>query len=104
MAQRHFTLADNLTVSDNILLGTEPLFARFMRGARPASVFRNWRSGFGLAVKPSAQVARATVGEKQRRGNSQSTVSRCPYSDSGRADVSTHNAGSRIPSFATPAT
>jgi simple sugar transport system ATP-binding protein len=66
MVHQHFTLADNLSVLDNILLGTEPLL-RLGRGkgaarARVAELSRD----FGLVVDPEARVGRLSVGERQR--------------------------------------
>jgi simple sugar transport system ATP-binding protein len=65
MVHQHFTLADNLTVLDNIRLGTEPLLS--LRGpqaarARVVALSRD----FGLAVHPDARVADLSVGERQR--------------------------------------
>lgn len=70
MVHQHFTLADNLSVLDNILVGTEPLlgrvlsFNRIRRQAREKLV----RLGeqFGLAVNPDALIADLSVGERQR--------------------------------------
>lgn len=66
MVHQHFTLADNLSVLDNVLMGTEPLW-------RPASRRRPARERllavarrFGLPVAPDALVASLSVGERQR--------------------------------------
>ena len=64
MVHQHFTLAGNLTVLENIRLGTESLWARSATGAR-AKVERLSRD-FGLAVHPDAKVGRLSVGERQR--------------------------------------
>ena len=64
MVHQHFTLAGNLTVLENIRLGTESLWARSATGAR-AKVERLSRD-FGLAVHPGAKVGRLSVGERQR--------------------------------------
>jgi ABC-type uncharacterized transport system ATPase subunit len=64
MVHQHFTLAGNLTVLDNIRLGTEGLWSRRHAGAR-AKVERLSRD-FGLAVHPQAKVGRLSVGERQR--------------------------------------
>ena len=56
MVHQHFTLADNLTVLDNIVLGTEPLWRPLLapaRGARRGS--RELATRFGLAVDPDAR-------------------------------------------------
>jgi len=66
MVHQHFTLADNLSVLDNILLGTEPLLAfASRRGAAQARV-RELAEKFGLNVDPPARVGALSVGEKQR--------------------------------------
>ncbi|MDZ4086658.1 MAG: ABC transporter ATP-binding protein [Tabrizicola sp.] len=64
MVHQHFTLAGNLTVLDNIRLGTEALWSRSHTGARE-KVERLSRD-FGLAVHPDAKVGRLSVGERQR--------------------------------------
>ncbi|MDX5351120.1 MAG: ABC transporter ATP-binding protein, partial [Paracoccaceae bacterium] len=64
MVHQHFTLAGNLTVLDNIRLGTESLWARRHPNAR-GKVERLSRD-FGLAVHPDAKVGRLSVGERQR--------------------------------------
>lgn len=66
MVHQHFTLAGNLSVLDNIVLGTESLWSRGSgRTAARARVAQLARE-FGLAVDPDAKVARLTVGERQR--------------------------------------
>ena len=66
MVHQHSTLADNLSVLDNVMLGTEPLW-------RPLSSRRAGRARlvdtakrFGLGVDPDARVATLSVGERQR--------------------------------------
>jgi len=66
MVHQHFTLADNLSVQDNVMLGTEALW-------RPASRRREARrkllataERFGLRVDPEARVGSLSVGERQR--------------------------------------
>lgn len=66
MVHQHFTLADNLSVLDNVLVGTESLW-RWRSGrkqARARVVALGER--FGLAVNPDARVGDLSVGEKQR--------------------------------------
>ncbi len=66
MVHQHFTLADNLSVMDNIRLGTESLFShRSGRTAAKAKVEALSRD-FGLAVHPDARVGSLSVGERQR--------------------------------------
>ncbi|WP_108260971.1 FAD-dependent oxidoreductase [Mangrovicoccus ximenensis] len=66
MVHQHFTLAENLTVLDNVVLGTRPLFS-LGSGRRAARArLRQLSEDFGLAVDPSARVADLSVGERQR--------------------------------------
>jgi len=66
MVHQHFTLAENMTVLDNITLGTEPLFA-MKRGSRAArKKIRSLVERFGLEVDPGVLVKRLSVGERQR--------------------------------------
>ncbi|MCB2115159.1 MAG: ABC transporter ATP-binding protein [Rhodobacteraceae bacterium] len=66
MVHQHFTLADNMTVLENILLGTRPLLSpRLGAGAARAKVAKLSRD-FGLAVDPDARVGNLSVGERQR--------------------------------------
>jgi ABC-type uncharacterized transport system ATPase subunit len=64
MVHQHFTLADNLTVLENIALGTRPLWSlgRGPARARIADLSRR----FGLEVDPDARVGDLAVGQAQR--------------------------------------
>ncbi|WP_372921619.1 ABC transporter ATP-binding protein [Roseovarius sp.] len=66
MVHQHFTLAGNLTVLENVMLGSEPM--RRLRSARGAARARlmSLSDRFGLPVSPDAKVARLSVGERQR--------------------------------------
>ncbi len=66
MVHQHFTLADNLSVLDNVLLGAERLTA--LRSARAAALAKLnvLAQQFGLAVSPDALVRTLSVGERQR--------------------------------------
>jgi len=66
MVHQHFTLADNLTVQDNVVLGTEPLWAPASRRAAARAKLVATAERFGLAVDPDARVATLSVGERQR--------------------------------------
>jgi len=66
MVHQHFTLADNLTVLDNVMLGTEPLWWPFSRRAAARERLLDVGRRFGLAVDPDARVATLSVGERQR--------------------------------------
>jgi ABC-type uncharacterized transport system ATPase subunit len=66
MVHQHFTLADNLTVLDNVMLGTEPLWQPFSRRAQARAALLATGERFGLAVDPDARIAELSVGERQR--------------------------------------
>lgn len=66
MVHQHFTLADNLTVLDNIVLGTEPLWQPFSRRDAARDKLMDVSRRFGLVVAPEARVGALSVGERQR--------------------------------------
>ena len=49
MVHQHFTLADNLTVLDNIMVGTESLWKLASGGAWPAASWSSWASASAWA-------------------------------------------------------
>ncbi len=66
MVHQHFTLAENMSVLENIILGTRPLFA-FKRNSREAlAKIHQLTAEFGLSVDPHALIRDLSVGEKQR--------------------------------------
>ncbi len=66
MVHQHFTLAHNMSVLDNLLLGTEPLWWPFSRRAAARAQVLATADRFGLAVNPDALIADLSVGERQR--------------------------------------
>ncbi|NWG74010.1 MAG: ATP-binding cassette domain-containing protein, partial [Rubrivivax sp.] len=66
MVHQHFTLADNLSVLDNVMLGTEPLWQPFSRRGAARSKLLDAAKRFGLQVDPDARVGDLSVGERQR--------------------------------------
>jgi simple sugar transport system ATP-binding protein len=66
MVHQHFTLADNLSVLDNVMLGTEPLWQPFSRRAAARARLLETARRFGLTVNPDARVGDLSVGERQR--------------------------------------
>lgn len=66
MVHQHFTLADNLSVLDNVMLGTESLWQPFSRRAAARQRLLDEGARFGLQVNPDALVGRLSVGERQR--------------------------------------
>jgi general nucleoside transport system ATP-binding protein len=66
MVHQHFTLADNMSVLENIALGTQSFWkARFDRASARRRI-AELSGAFGLAVDPEAMVASLSVGERQR--------------------------------------
>nr|WP_321443594.1 ABC transporter ATP-binding protein [uncultured Cohaesibacter sp.] len=66
MVHQHFTLTDNLSVLDNIALGTQSLMSfRFDRKAARKRIVE-LSQNFGLTVDPDAMISELTVGERQR--------------------------------------
>lgn len=66
MVHQHFTLADNLSVLDNVMLGTEPLWWPFSKRAEARAKLVGTSQRFGLGVDPDARIAELSVGERQR--------------------------------------
>jgi general nucleoside transport system ATP-binding protein len=66
MVHQHFTLADNLSVLDNVLIGREPLWAPRSRRAQLRQELLDTAQRFGLAIDPDALVSTLSVGERQR--------------------------------------
>ncbi len=66
MVNQHFTLADNLSVLDNVMLGTEPLWQPFSRRSKARVALAATAQRFGLQVEPDARIADLSVGERQR--------------------------------------
>ena len=66
MVHQHFTLADNLSVLDNVMLGTEPLWRPWSARAAARQALLDAAQRFGLAVDAEARVGDLSVGERQR--------------------------------------
>src|SRR5256714_10111455 len=66
MVHQHFTLSDNLTVLDNIILGTEPLWRMKSRRYEARRRISDIARDFGLAADPGQIVGELSVGERQR--------------------------------------
>ena len=66
MVHQHFTLADNLSVLDNIMLGSEPWWQPFTRRHDARQRLLDVAQRFGLPVDPDARVGTLSVGERQR--------------------------------------
>lgn len=66
MVHQHFTLAGNLTVLENIVLGSEPLFSWRRQSGAARSKLNKLSKGYGLAVDTEAFINTLSVGERQR--------------------------------------
>jgi simple sugar transport system ATP-binding protein len=66
MVHQHFALADNLSVLENAMVGTEPLWQPFSRIAAARKRVQDTGRRFGLAIDPDARVGDLSVGERQR--------------------------------------
>jgi general nucleoside transport system ATP-binding protein len=66
MVHQHFTLADNLTVRENIALATQPFWHFSNKNAEAAKRIIALGEEFELKVNPDAPVSSLSVGERQR--------------------------------------
>ena len=66
MVHQHFALADNMSVLDNVMLGTEPWWQPVSRRTKARLKLVDVAQRFGLPVAPDALVASLSVGERQR--------------------------------------
>ena len=66
MVHQHFTLAERLSVLDNVMLGLEPLWQPFARRREQRQRLVETARRFGLQVDPEALIADLSVGERQR--------------------------------------
>jgi ABC-type uncharacterized transport system ATPase subunit len=66
MVHQHFTLAENLTVLENIALGTQSRWSPLLDRAGARRRIRKLAADFGLEVDPDRAVSSLAVGERQR--------------------------------------
>ncbi|SDP01270.1 nucleoside ABC transporter ATP-binding protein [Nakamurella panacisegetis] len=66
MVHQHFMLADNLTVWENVVLGSEPVSGGRLDGARARADIAHIGQRYGLHVDPNALVEELGVGARQR--------------------------------------
>lgn len=66
MVHQHFTLADNLSVLDNVTLGTGSLWRPALARGAARRKLQDLSVSFGLEVDPDARIGTLTVGERQR--------------------------------------
>jgi general nucleoside transport system ATP-binding protein len=66
MVHQHFTLADNMTVLDNIVLGTESLLATYRRNSSAIKKINKLTQQYEISVNPYSYVKNLSVGQRQR--------------------------------------
>ena len=66
MVHQHFTLADNLTVLENIMVGTRPLASLSSGRGEARARIGDLARRFGLEIDPDARVGDLAVGQCQR--------------------------------------
>lgn len=66
MVHQHFTLAENMTVLENVTLGTHSLWSLRQGSATARARILQLAQDFKLSVDPDARIAALTVGERQR--------------------------------------
>jgi len=66
MVHQHFTLADNMTVLENVMLGTERLVAPRQKTQTAQKRLMDLAAEFKMGIKPKAKVSDLSVGERQR--------------------------------------
>ena len=66
MVHQHFTLADNLTVLENIIIGHKSLFSFSLSKKRSLDKLNSLIDRFNLPINPNAMVSDLSVSEKQR--------------------------------------
>lgn len=66
MVHQHFALAENLTVLENVMLGTESLWLPWSDRRHGRARLRRLSEAAGLAIDPDMPVGRLSVGERQR--------------------------------------
>jgi simple sugar transport system ATP-binding protein len=66
MVHQHFTLADQMSVVENIVLGTRPLWSLNLGKAAARDKIRALSADYGLEVDPDRQISDLSVGERQR--------------------------------------
>jgi ABC-type uncharacterized transport system ATPase subunit len=66
MVHQHFMLADNLTVLENVVLGSEPTKGVFLDFGAARARIKEISDTYGLAVEPDTLVESIGVGDRQR--------------------------------------
>lgn len=66
MVHQHFMLVEPLTVTENIILGAEPLSGLAIDYKRASARVREISEQYGLRINPDARISSLSVGQQQR--------------------------------------
>ncbi|WP_163338005.1 ABC transporter ATP-binding protein [Desulfopila sp. IMCC35008] len=66
MVHQHFTLADNMSVLDNITLGTEPIFSFHRKKNEARQKIKRLADQYEIDVNSNSMVGNLSVGQRQR--------------------------------------
>jgi ABC-type uncharacterized transport system ATPase subunit len=66
MVHQHFTLADQMSVMENIVLGTRPIWSFRLGKTAARARIRALSADYGLEVDPDRLISELSVGERQR--------------------------------------
>ena len=66
MVHQHFTLADQMTVLENIVLGTRSIWSFNLGRSAARERIRRLAADYGLEVNPDSMITDLSVGERQR--------------------------------------
>ncbi|MEW6733785.1 MAG: ABC transporter ATP-binding protein [Acidobacteriota bacterium] len=66
MVHQHFMLAGPLTVTENIILGSEPITAGMIDYTRAKEKIKELSQQYGLRINPDTRIDELSVGEEQR--------------------------------------
>ncbi|MAY60843.1 MAG: sugar ABC transporter ATP-binding protein [Rhizobiales bacterium] len=66
MVHQHFTLAEQMSVLDNITLGTQSIWRPFLDRKTARERISKLAADYGLSVDPDKQITELSVGERQR--------------------------------------
>jgi ABC-type uncharacterized transport system ATPase subunit len=95
MVHQHFTLADQMTVLENIVLGTQPMWSfNLGKAAARAKIPASWRT-YGLEVDPDRMISRPCRLANAAGRDPQGALSRSADSHSRRADSGADADGNR---------
>ena len=81
MVHQHFMLADNFTVLENIILGSEPKHGATIDFAGARAKVVEMAAQYGLDIDPDVLVEELGVGQRQRVEILKVLFSRCKYFD-----------------------